>query len=101
MPAGYGSDATSSSTDPSTGQSIAASIAQIFSTGVTAYVDSQAVQNGYTINDPRYFQAGYPAGYGTPYGQLPAGAGVSLKASGSNVWLLVGLGLVAFLLLRR
>ncbi len=95
---GYGSDATASSgTD-----SVAAAIAQIFSTGVTAYVDSQAIQRGYQINDPRYYQSGYPAGVSVPYGATPAGAGVAVSASSTRTLLVFGLiAVAAFLVLRR
>jgi hypothetical protein len=101
MPAGYGNDTTASNTDPSTGQSIAQSLAQIFSTGVTAYVDGQAIQAGYQINDPRYYQSGYPAGVGIGYS--PYQAGVSVQAqTGSKGLLLLGIGVLAlFLLMKR
>lgn len=96
---GYGNDATASDSGLSTiplnyayqvgyadptqanGQpgdaSTAAAIADIFRTGVTAYVDSQAIQRGYQINNPQYFNAGYPGGIGTPYNAT--GQGVSIR----------------------
>ena len=102
MPAGYGNDTTAQDTGSSDAASIAASIAQIFSTGVTAYTDSQAIQRGYQINDPRYYQSGYPAGVGSPYGPTPAGAGVAVSATGSSKLLLVVvLAAAAFLLLKK
>jgi hypothetical protein len=96
---GYGNDTTATS-DSSAGQ-IAGAIAQIFSTGVTAYTDSQAIQRGYQINDPRYYQSGYPAGVGTVYGATPAGAGVAVSASSSKLLLIVVVVAAAFLLLKR
>lgn len=96
---GYGNDTTATS-DNSAGQ-IAGAIAQIFTTGVTAYTDSQAIQRGYQINDPRYYQSGYPAGVGLPYGATPAGAGVAVSASSSKVLLIVVIAAAAFLLLKR
>lgn len=47
MSSGYGNDTTAQddSTGGDAGQ-IASAIAQIFSTGVTAYTDSQAIQRG-------------------------------------------------------
>jgi hypothetical protein len=83
---GYGNDTTAS--DPN-GGSTAAALAQIFSTGVTAYTDSQAIQNGYTINNPQYFQAGYPAGTGVTYTPSNAGAPVSAGGPSSNTVLLI------------
>lgn len=94
MPSGYGNDTTASGDDSSSsgGANYAAAIASIFQTGVTAYVDSQAIQRGYQINDPRYFQSGYPAGVSLPYGATPQGASVAVSASG-NKW--IGLALAA------
>ena len=66
MASGYGNDQTASGSDPGTGVDVAGALAQIFSTGVTAYYDSQAIQRGFQINDPRYFQGGYPAGVTVP-----------------------------------
>jgi len=102
MPSGYGNDNTAQ--DDSSGSSagqIAGAIAQIFSTGVTAYTDSQAIQRGYQINDPRYYQSGYPAGVGVQYGATPAGAGVALQASGNKTLLLVLLAVAAVFLLKK
>lgn len=99
MPSGYGNDTTAQD-DGSAGQ-IAASIAQIFQTGVTAYTDSQAIQRGYQINDPRYYQSGYPAGVSVPYGATPAGAGVAVSASGNKTLLLVVIVVAAVLLLKK
>ncbi len=101
---GYGNDATASS-DPSGGagssDGTASAIAQIFSTGVTAYVDSQAIQRGYQINNPRYFQSGYPAGQGVTYSPTSAGAPIG-QGSSSNTLLLVGIAaVVLFLVLRK
>lgn len=96
MPSGYGNDQTATS---DAGQ-IASAIAQIFSTGVTAYTDSQAIQRGYQINDPRYYQSGYPAGVGVPYGATPAGAGVAVTSS-SRTLLLVVIVAAAVLFLRK
>jgi hypothetical protein len=84
---GYGDDTTSNG-DPS-GGSTAAALAQIFSTGVTAYTDSQAIQAGYTINNPQYYQAGYPAGAGVTYTPSQAGAPVGSAAPSSNTVLLI------------
>ena len=95
MPAGYGTDTANSGTD------IAAALAQIFQTGVTAYTDSQAIQNGYQINDPRYFQSGYPAGVSSVYTPTTAGAGVVLGKSNGSALLLVGLGVLALVLLLK
>ncbi len=99
---GYGNDATAttdvSSNDPGTAQAIA----QIFSTGVTAYVDSQAIQRGYQINNPQYFQSGYPAGQGVGYTPVSAGAGVTAGPSSSNtlIYLLIG-GVLLYLVLKK
>jgi hypothetical protein len=100
MPSGYGNDTTAQDDGTSSAVSIAQSIAQIFQTGVTAYTDSQAIQRGYQINDPRYYQSGYPAGVSVPYGATPAGAGVAVTSSSRTV-LLVVVALAAFLLLRK
>lgn len=92
---GYGNDTTATS------DGTAAAIAQIFSTGVTAYVDSQAIQRGYQINNPQYFQSGYPAGVGTGYAPTSAGAGVALSSNSNGLlWLIVG-GAILFLVLRK
>ena len=100
MSSGYGNDTTSQA--DSGGTDYAAAIAQIFQTGVTAYTDSQAIQRGYQINDPRYFQSGYPAGVSNYYGATPAGAGVSVSAQSSSKTLLyVGLAVVLFLMLKK
>jgi hypothetical protein len=96
---GYGNDTTATS-DNSAG-AIAGAIAQIFSTGVTAYTDSQAIQRGYQINDPRYYQSGYPAGVGVQYTPSAAGAGVSVSASSNKTLLLIVVAAAAFLLLRK
>lgn len=99
---GYGNDTTASSNSD-----LAPAIASIFQSGVTAYVDSQAIQRGYTINNPQYYNAGYPGGVGTPYGPSPAGAPTQLTAPGaltssSGGLLLIGLLIVgAVLLLKR
>lgn len=91
MPSGYGDDTTASADDSSSsgGTNYAAAIASIFQTGVTAYTDSQAIQRGYQINDPRYYQSGYPAGVSLPYGATPAGAGVAAPSSSNNMLLIV------------
>jgi hypothetical protein len=94
---GYGNDTTAQD------NSTAGAIAQIFSTGVTAYVDSQAIQRGYQINNPQYFQSGYPAGQGVGYAPTSAGSGVSASLSGSSnglLYLLIG-GAVLFFLLKK
>jgi hypothetical protein len=83
---GYGNDTTAS--DPNSG-STASALAQIFSTGVTAYVDSQAIQSGYQINNPQYFQSGYPAGVGVSYTPTSAGQGAPAMASSSTTLLLL------------
>jgi hypothetical protein len=102
---GYGNDTTSSSSDQSGGSDIAGSIAQIFSTGVTAYVDSQAIQRGYQINNPQYYAGGYPGGVSNPYGATPAGASIvppgGALGSSSSLMLLLVIGLVAFVALRK
>ncbi len=91
---GYGNDTTAQS-------NTASAIAQIFSTGLTAYVDGQAIQRGYQINDPRYFQSGYPAGVGYSYAPASAGAGVRLSSSSSGLlWLIIG-GALLFLVLKK
>lgn len=94
---GYGNDTTATS-----GQDTANAIAQIFATGVTAYTDSQAIQAGYQINDPRYFQSGYPAGVSYGYGPTSAGAGVRVGASASSsnsvLLLIAGVALLFFVL---
>lgn len=92
---GYGNDTTAQS------NSTAGAIAQIFSTGITAYVDSQAIQRGYQINDPRYFQSGYPAGVGYVYNPTNAGGSVRLSSSSSSLlWLVIG-GALLFLIARK
>lgn len=103
MPSGYGNDTTASGDDSSStgGVNYAAAIAQIFQTGVTAYTDSQAIQRGYQINDPRYFQGGYPAGVSNVYGATPAGASVAVSASGNKTLLLVVIVVAAVLLLKN
>lgn len=99
MPSGYGNDTTAQA---DSGVGYAQAIAQIFQTGVTAYTDSQAIQRGYQINDPRYYQSGYPAGVGVPYGATPAGAGVALSASSNKTLLIVAaLAAVLFLALKK
>jgi len=102
MASGYGNDTTASGDDSSSsgGTNYAAAIASIFQTGVTAYVDSQAIQRGYQINDPRYYQSGYPAGVSLPYGATPAGASVTATASG-NKTLLILAAIVAVILVMR
>ena len=100
MPSGYGNDTTA--TGDSSGADYAQAIAQIFQTGVTAFTDGQAIQRGYQINDPRYYQSGYPAGVGVPYGATPAGAGVSVSASSNKTLLiLAALAAVLFLAMRK
>lgn len=103
MPSGYGNDTTASGDDSSSsgGANYAAAIASIFQTGVTAYVDSQAIQRGYQINDPRYYQSGYPAGVSLPYGATPAGASVAVTANGNRTLLIVLAIAAAYLLLRK
>lgn len=103
MPSGYGNDTTASGDDSSSsgGTNYAAAIASIFQTGVTAYVDSQAIQRGYQINDPRYYQSGYPAGVSLPYGATPAGASVAVSANGNKTLLIVLAIAAAYLLLRK
>jgi hypothetical protein len=102
MSSGYGNDTTAQDVSSSDAASIASSIAQIFSTGVTAYTDSQAIQRGYQINDPRYYQSGYPGGVGTPYGATPAGAGVAVTASSQKTLLfVVVVAAVLFLAFRK
>lgn len=90
MSSGYGNDTTATDDSTSSGADYAQAIAQIFQTGVTAYTDSQAIQRGYQINDPRYYQSGYPAGVSVPYGATPAGAGVAVSASSNKTLLVVG-----------
>lgn len=85
------------------GSDLAGSIAQIFSTGVTAYVDSQAIQKGYTINNPQYYQAGYPGGVGLPYGSAPAGSGLiapPAASASSGLLLLVAIVVIAFVAMK-
>lgn len=98
---GYGNDTTATA-DPGGGggDGTAQAIAQIFQTGVTAYVDSQAIQRGYQINDPRYFNAGYPGGVGTIYRPATQGVGVMASGSISPLTLLLLIG-GAYLLLRK
>jgi len=93
---GYGNDTTASGSDGT-----AAAIAQIFSTGVTAYVDSQAIQRGYQINNPVYYQSGYPAGVGTGYAPSNAGASVRVGASSNGLLLLLIGGALLFLLMKK
>jgi hypothetical protein len=98
MPSGYGNDTTASGDDSSSsgGVNYAQAIAQIFQTGVTAYTDSQAIQRGYQINDPRYFQGGYPAGVSNVYGATPAGASVAVGGTtGGQKTLILVIALVA------
>jgi hypothetical protein len=97
---GYGNDTTATS-DPS-GGSTAAALAQIFSTGVTAYTDSQAIQAGYQINNPQYFQSGYPAGAGVSYTPTSAGQAPPATAgiSSNSVLLLVVAAAVLFFALK-
>lgn len=95
---GYGNDTTASNSGGT-----AAALAQIFSTGVTAYVDSQAIQNGYQINNPQYYQAGYPAGQGVTYTPTNAGQGNAASAglSSNTVLLLVAAAAVLFFALKK
>lgn len=97
---GYGNDTTAS--DPNS-SGTAAALAQIFSTGVTAYVDSQAIQNGYQINNPQYFQSGYPAGQGVSYTPTQAGLGAPAAAglSSNSVLLLLAGAVVLFFALKK
>lgn len=119
---GYGNDVTASFYDPSLDPSssvssvgygdvnapssdagtIAQALAQMFSTGVTAYTDSQAIQRGYTISNPRYFQSGYPGGVSNPYAAAPQGAGVvaAPPSSGNGLLLLLIVGVVVFALAK-
>lgn len=92
---GYGNDTTAQP------DNTAAAIAQIFSTGVTAYVDSQAIQRGYQINNPQYFQSGYPAGQASVYSPTTAGQSVSLGGSSSTMLLLLAGAVVLFLVLKK
>jgi len=101
MPSGYGNDTTAQDDNSSNGPSYAQAIADIFRTGVTAYTDSQAIQRGYQINDPRYYQSGYPAGVGIPYGATPAGAGVAISANSNKTLLVVLLVVVAVVALKK
>jgi hypothetical protein len=91
---GYGNDTTAQP------DNTAAALAQIFSTGVTAYVDSQAIQRGYQINNPQYFQSGYPAGQGVGYMPSSAGVGYSTSSSSSTALLLIAGALVLFFALK-
>lgn len=97
---GYGNDTTAS--DPN-GGSTAQALAQIFSTGVTAYVDSQAIQNGYQINNPQYFQSGYPAGVGATYTPTNAGAPIAARSglSSNTLLLVLGAGALIYLAAKR
>jgi hypothetical protein len=96
---GYGNDTTAS--DPNS-SGTAAALAQIFSTGVTAYVDSQAIQNGYQINNPQYYQSGYPAGQGVSYTPTSAGqASTPIAGSSSTVMLLLVGAVVLFFVLKK
>lgn len=95
---GYGNDTTAS--DPN-GGSTAAALAQIFSTGFTAYVDSQAIQNGYQINNPQYFQSGYPAGQGVGYTPSSAGQGQGVASSSNTLLLIVAAAAVLFFALKK
>lgn len=95
---GYGNDTTAQP------DNTAAAIAQIFSTGVTAYVDSQAIQRGYQINNPQYYQSGYPAGQGVGYySPTTAGQGVSASLTGSSNTMiyLVLAGVVLYFLMKK
>jgi len=95
---GYGNDTTASG-----GGSTAEALAQIFSTGVTAYVDSQAIQNGYQINNPQYYQSGYPAGVGVSYRPSNAGYGAAPVAAGvstNTLLLIVAAAAVLFFALK-
>jgi hypothetical protein len=98
---GYGNDTTAS--DNSGGGSTAQALAQIFSTGVTAYVDSQAIQNGYQINNPQYYQSGYPAGVGATYTPTSAGVGAPVAGglSSNTLLLLVAAAAVLFFALKK
>lgn len=95
---GYGNDTTASANSGST----ASALAQIFSTGVTAYVDSQAIQNGYQINNPQYYQSGYPAGVGVSYAPSTAGVGAAASSgvSSSTLLLLIAAAAVLFFALK-
>lgn len=93
---GYGNDTTATNSSDT-----ATAIAQIFATGVTAYTDSQAIQSGYQINDPRYFQSGYPAGIGYGYSPTSAGAGVLTSSSSSSLLLLLGGVALLFFVLKK
>jgi hypothetical protein len=92
---GYGNDTTA------TTDGTAAAIAQIFSTGVTAYVDSQAIQRGYQINNPQYFQSGYPAGTASGYQPTPAGASIQASASSNSTLIIIVIAVAALFLLKR
>src|SRR5579872_873377 len=87
--AGYSAPSVSGGGGSPSDGGTAAAIAQIFSTGVTAYVDSQAIQRGYSINNPQYFAAGYPGGIGNPYGATPQGAGIVAPGARANTGLLL------------
>lgn len=88
--------------DTGTDSSTASQIAQIFSTGVTAYVDSQAIQSGYAINNPQYYSGGYPAGVGNTYTPVNAGAPVTaLGGSSKTLLLVIAAAVVIFLIAKK
>ncbi|HZT04340.1 MAG TPA: hypothetical protein VFA39_18985 [Steroidobacteraceae bacterium] len=91
-----------SSTDSAS--NIASAVASIFQNGVTAYVDSQAIQKGYQIQNPVYYNAGVPGGQPAPYAPLLSGApaGASLiPSSSSSLLLILGVVVVAALIFRK
>lgn len=96
-------DPTDTSSSSSAGD-IASAVASIFQNGVTAYVDSQAIQRGYQIQNPVYYNAGVPGGQPAPYVPVLSGApaSASLVPSSSNSLLLIlGVVVVAALIFRK
>lgn len=98
---GYGNDTTATGDTSTSDPGTAAAIAQIFSTGVTAYVDSQAIQRGYQINNPQYYQSGYPAGQGVGYTPTSAGNPVTAGGSTSSILLLLVGAVLLYLVLKK
>jgi hypothetical protein len=64
-------------------------------------VDSQAIQRGYQINNPQYYQSGYPAGQGVGYSPTSAGVAVTAGGSSNTVLLLLAAAVLVYVLMKR
>lgn len=87
-------NATPDGTDTS-GAQIVSAIADVFKTGINAYVDSQYAGQ-YQIQDPRYYNNGYPGGVASNTTTLRA-----IVNTPGAILFAIGLGVILILALRR